>query len=629
MGKGVGDRRRAHDIRARGIEAGTGRIESSERRAHVGEILATDLAAEREADGVPTPQRPDLAAGVEVDTAQPGHAIALEDAVGRLLDARRIAEGARVNERATSDGVAATEGIEGSGGVGQQRGGLREAGALDGLVFVGATLGVHHRTLPRPRSAELSAEAQQAAVSRVGDRVDPRTEVPKTVVHDVDRARRAGETRRAVGVGCTGGTPEAVTKGIVGIRRRNEQRTVHAALVDVRVAIDDRAGAVVIEIGEGGEARAQVVFATEENIFSGGLRLQRAGVVEVPIVFFAWSGGGAGWSRRRDTGLPAARGRHQKEAARRREERGGDARGPLVRNEERAILVATGAHDGVELAVGARGRALKERRVGVHVPRGGGAGDLIAVGGKGPVAQEGALAIIPVGREREPAFFVREIEAVRERGAILRTVAVFGGAKAQRQLGTAKTAVHYVIHYPRDGVGAVDRRGAVAQDVDPLDAAIRELVDVHGQGRNAVFIPTDRMGSDAPTVEQDEGVAGSESAERDIGVVAAGILGRERRLVTGQTRRHRQHGEQVRRLARIIDFELLGLDGGHGQRALGLDAFDVGTRDGDRLQFHGFVSDCGGGSGRGLREEGGGGNGQHREDGQRWQAGEGGHGSGG
>ena len=172
------------------------------------------------------------------------------------------------------------------------------------------------------------------------------------------------------------------------------------------------------------------------------------------------------------------------------------------------------------------------------------AGDLIAVGGKGPVAQEGALAIIPVGREREPAFFVREIEAVRERGAILRTVAVFGGAKAQRQLGTAKTAVHHVIHHPRDGVGAVDRRGAVAQDVDPLDAAIRELVDVHGQGRNAVFIPTDRMGCDAPAVEQDEGVAGSEPAERDVGVVAARILGRERRLVAGQARGHRQHSRQ-------------------------------------------------------------------------------------
>ena len=460
-----------------------------------------------------------------------------------MFHARRIAEGARVNERAALDGVTATEGIERPCGVGQQRGGLREAGALDGLVFVGATLGVHHRTLPRPRSAELSAEAQQAAVSRVGDRVDPRTEVPKTVVHDVDRARRAGETRRAVGVGRTGGTPEAVTKGIVGIRRRNEQRTVHAALVDVRVAINDRAGAVVIEIGEGGQVWAQVIFATQENIFPGGLRLQRAGVVEVPIVFFAWPAGGASRSRRRDTRLTSARGWQEKEAARRREESGRYARGTLVRNEERAILVATGAHDGVELAVGARGRALEERRVGVDIPRGRRAGDLIAVGGKGPVAQEGALAIIPVGREREPAFFVREIEAVRERGAILRTVAVLGGAKAQRQLGTAKTAVHDVIHHPRDGVGAVDRRGAVAQDVDPLDAAVRELVDVHGQGRNAVFVPTDRMGSDAPAIEQDEGVAGSEPAERDVGVVAARILGGERRLVTGQTRGHRQHGE--------------------------------------------------------------------------------------
>ena len=127
---------------------------------------------------------------------------------------------------------------------------------------------------------------------------------------------------------------------------------------------------------------------------------------------------------------------------------------------------------------------------------------------------------------------------MRERGAILRTVAVFGGAKAQRQLGTAKTAVHHVIHHPRDRVGAVDRRGAVAQDIDPLDAAIRELVDVHGQGRNAVFVPTDRMGGDATAIEQDEGVAGSEPAERDISVVAARILGRKRRLVTRQARRH-------------------------------------------------------------------------------------------
>ena len=187
VGERVGHGGGADDVGAGGIQAGIRGIEPGERGADVAEIFAAVFAAKGEADAVAAPQRPDLAAGVEVDAAQARPPVALEHAIGGLFHRGRIAEGARVDEDAVLDGVAAAERIERAGRVGLQGGRLREAGALDGLVFIGATLGLHDGRLPRPRVAKASAQAEQAAVGGISDLVLAGTEVPEAVVDDIDR----------------------------------------------------------------------------------------------------------------------------------------------------------------------------------------------------------------------------------------------------------------------------------------------------------------------------------------------------------------------------------------------------------------------------------------------------------
>jgi hypothetical protein len=79
---------------------------------------------------------------------------------------------------------------------------------------------------------------------------------------------------------------------------------------------------------------------------------------------------------------------------------------------------------------------------------------------------------------------------------------------------------HDDIDHPADRVRAIDRRGAVGEDVHPLDGRQRQARDVGEIGHQA-------GPGDTTTVDQDEGRVGAQApqvdARRAAGVVAGGV----------------------------------------------------------------------------------------------------------
>ena len=121
-------------------------------------------------------------------------------------------------------------------------------------------------------------------------------------------------------------------------------------------------------------------------------------------------------------------------------------------------------------------------------------------------------------------------------------VAVAGLAEAQRELGAAEIFIGNVIHNASDGVGAVNGRGAVAQDFDALKAAIGQGVDVGGERRSAGFRLADRVRRETTAVEEDEGIARRNTAERDAGIVTASGGAEGRGFITGEAGDLRERG---------------------------------------------------------------------------------------
>ena len=86
--------------------------------------------------------------------------------------------------------------------------------------------------------------------------------------------------------------------------------------------------------------------------------------------------------------------------------------------------------------------------------------------------------------------------------------------------------LHDQVHDPRDGIGPVLRRGAVAQHLDPVEGALRHRVQVHAARARAHAVREvvhQRGLVLAPAVDQDERLVGGEATERKGAHDVAGV----------------------------------------------------------------------------------------------------------
>src|SRR5690606_14139959 len=146
------------------------------------------------------------------------------------------------------------------------------------------------------------------------------------------------------------------------------------------------------------------------------------------------------------------------------------------------------------------------------------------------------------GAEHVPAIGIQAATAGQQVGAVDVRAAGLGQVGEHRCLDTLVVPVGDEVDDASDGVGAVHRRGAVAQHLDPVDGGERDRVEVHRAALEAV-------GGNPAAVEQHQGGIGALPAQVGAGdaVVAAlllvddaGVAGQVVRRVAGDVHVHQK-----------------------------------------------------------------------------------------
>ena len=153
--------------------------------------------------------------------------------------------------------------------------------------------------------------------------------------------------------------------------------------------------------------------------------------------------------------------------------------------------------------------------------------------------------------------------------------------ETHRGLRAGEVAPEHVVDHPADGVGAVDRGGAVAEDLDALHAARWQLVDVHGLGKPRRH----RVDRHAPAVDEDEGGGGAEVAEVDVRVVTPRTRRAEPGLVLGQIHDGGKRREQVDRQQAAAHVDRGLVQDRHRRDLLHLGPLNVGAGDDETLEL--------------------------------------------
>jgi hypothetical protein len=128
------------------------------------------------------------------------------------------------------------------------------------------------------------------------------------------------------------------------------------------------------------------------------------------------------------------------------------------------------AAGGVQLAE----RAAGEQAVEVAST---GLAAIVAVAAELGVREEDLAALVVVEHAEHVELVRAEVAPAGGQGRAVVVLAA-GPADAARRLDAAEVAPHDDVHDAGDRVRAVDRRGAVLQDLDPLDRARRNGVQV-------------------------------------------------------------------------------------------------------------------------------------------------------
>ena len=317
--------------------------------------------------------------------------------------------------------------------------------------------------------------------------------------------------------------------------------------------------------------------------------------------------------RRRDLGFVGAAAVHEFQAGRVRAEL-------LVEPGHGAELARLGdVVDEAGVVEGAQGLARQRHRVGRLAGRGigvaghavvgkevggeGGAADLEhAALGPDPGAGEAAVGcaqralLVPVDHAPHAESVAFEVAPAAGQVQALLVAAALGigfiGLDHQRR--PFHRALGDEVDHAADGVGAVDRRGAVAQHLDPLQRGHRDDVEVDRIGEIRVV-------RQPPPVEEHQGLVAAQAAQVGGGAAAGAGTDRRRRAF-----RRLVHGDCVQHFLRRGQ-ALLGevgcADRRDRQRGLGGQAPDRGAGDLDALhrrRRRGRLQ----GRGRGLGQQG-------------------------
>src|SRR5690606_18615050 len=198
----------------------------------------------------------------------------------------------------------------------------------------------------------------------------------------------------------------------------------------------------------------------------------------------------------------------------------------------------------------------------------------------GAVAVAGELAVLAVDR-----IVLGVLGADRDAAAVVAgtqgdAVVLLGLALVERtdvavELGAFEVAAGDDVDHAGDGVGAVDRGGAVLEDFDALDGGHRHLAQV----LQAVGVDTQAL-----AVEQDQGAVGTEVAQVDV--VTTDAL--TRRQGVGAADRRRAGGGQVLQDvgdgAEALFLDLRAADGDDRLLVLDLGARDARAGDFDAIE---------------------------------------------
>ncbi len=112
--------------------------------------------------------------------------------------------------------------------------------------------------------------------------------------------------------------------------------------------------------------------------------------------------------------------------------------------------------------------------------------------------------------QAEQAFEFARRAAADQLQALVVAAAALGGAGAQVDVDAIEFLLQDDIDHPGDGIRAVDRRGAAAEDLDAVDHDRRDVRQVGEVHRAAIG---GRVVGDAPAVDQHQRVVGAEIAQ--------------------------------------------------------------------------------------------------------------------
>ncbi len=271
-----------------------------------------------------------------------------------------------------------------------------------------------------------------------------------------------------------------------------------------------------------------------------------------------------------------------------------------------------------ELGRGARRDAVVEyRAVRTHATAGavvevGAAEELgvVAIAPRTDVARADPLAVLAItdldrvglanvqAEERVPAVGGQVAGTGGQGGLLGVAVAVTGGAVGGTQDRALEITAQDDVDHAGDGIGAIDRRGAILQHFHAFNGVERDGAQV---GEDLLAVIGQAVGGHAAAVQQDQGRARAQAAQRDAGATAGKAVAEGLRdragTVGGQ-------GLQVfgdRGLAGSVDF--LAGHHLHRGRCFGVGARNVRTGNRDAVQVGGLLLREGGGGSHGANQQ--------------------------
>ena len=249
-----------------------------------------------------------------------------------------------------------------------------------------------------------------------------------------------------------------------------------------------------------------------------------------------------------------------------------------------------------------RGGAGQRTRAGSglrEIERGRRGAEDAAVARRGePAVTRGEAVLVFVGRRDKRAELTRAVTGGEAHGR-LGDVGVEGVVVGNAQLGAGVILFQNDVHHARDGFGAVDRAGALRQNLDAFDGADRDAVhaEIFASARAAGrFLAGVR---DAATVDEDEGRIAAEATQAERRADGLGARG----AAIGQIVVEPDRGPELRngpadvgetRDAATLQFDLRDRKHRHGGR-LGAEGADARARDLDARQLQRGVAGLGGG----------------------------------